>query len=84
MGPVGRFSNSCSGSTFVHTAALFALLAPLGCTGDLTAGPPGKGGDPVVVLAAVDGEGSASLSPSGDVTVATVGTWSVPFPPSPG
>ena len=69
----------CSGSTFVLTAVLLAALAPLGCIGDLTVGPSGKGGDPVVVLAAVDGQGSAAISPSGDVTVATVGTWTVTF-----
>jgi hypothetical protein len=69
----------CSCSRFVLTAVLLAALALLGCTGDLTVGPSGRGGDPVVVVAAVDGQGSAALSPSGDVTVATVGTWTVTF-----
>lgn len=74
----------CSRSTLVLTAVLFSTLASLGCTGGVTVGPSGTGDDPVVVLAAADGQGSATLSPSGDVTVATVGTWTVTFEAGPG
>ena len=73
-----------SRSTLALTAVLFTTLAPLGCTGGVTVGPSGTGDDPVVVLAAADGQGSATLTPSGDVTVATVGTWSVTFEAGPG
>ncbi|MDP7114515.1 MAG: hypothetical protein QGH45_21260, partial [Myxococcota bacterium] len=73
----------CSCSSFVAAAALFSMLVSPGCKGEFTLGPSGTGGEPAVV-AAVDGQGSATLSPFGDVTVATVGTWSVTFEAGPG
>ena len=68
----------------VLTSIVLAALLGAGCTAELVFGPPGPGDAQAVAVAPIDGTGSATLSPAGDVTVATVDTYAVTYQAGPG